>query len=148
MSNYLKNRSLDLIQTFYDHCTRERGPLKKILETYNRSRLGDFWGRRKNLKGDYLVEGHSYRSDTSPVTSHKSSTPPVFFSNFYFSLLHGAMTGSILGKTRYGVISKTVPGPPSYYFLLSTMKYVWNRSGIVSFSVLKSSILEKKGWGK
>ena len=47
------------------------------------SRLGDFWGRRKKLKGEYLVEGHSYRSDTSRVTSHQSSTPSVFFSNFY-----------------------------------------------------------------
>ena len=83
MSNYLKNRSLDLIQTFYDHCTRERGPLKKFLETYNMCRLGDFWGRRKKLKGEYLVEGHSYRSDTSRFTSHESSTPSVFFSNFY-----------------------------------------------------------------
>ena len=46
-------------------------------------RLGDFWGRRKNLKIEYLVEGHSYRSDTSPVTRHRSSTPSVFFWNFY-----------------------------------------------------------------
>ena len=83
MSNYLKNRSLDLIQTFYDHCTHERGPLKKFLETSELGRLGDFWGRRKKLKGEYLVEGHSYRSDTSRVTSHQSSTPSVFFSNFY-----------------------------------------------------------------
>ena len=33
MSYYLKNGSLDLIPTFYDHCIRERGPLKKFLET-------------------------------------------------------------------------------------------------------------------
>ena len=84
MSNYLKNGSLDLIQTFYDHCTIWTRPPKKIFGNFwYRIRLGDFWGRRKNLKGEYLVEGHSYRSDTSRVTSHRSSTPSVFFSNFY-----------------------------------------------------------------
>ena len=35
MSNYLKNRSLDLIPTLYNHCTPERGPLKKFLGTYD-----------------------------------------------------------------------------------------------------------------
>ena len=47
------------------------------------SRLGDFSPRRNKLNGEYLVEGHSHRSDTSRVTSHQSSTLSVFFSNFY-----------------------------------------------------------------
>ena len=79
MSYYLKNGSLDLIPTFLRSLHSWTRPLKKIFWKLIRSRLGDFWGRRKKLKGEYLVEGHSYRSDTSRVTSHRSSTPSVFF---------------------------------------------------------------------
>ena len=43
MSSYLKNGSLDLIQTSYDQCIHERGPLRKILETLNRP-IGRFLG--------------------------------------------------------------------------------------------------------
>ena len=42
-----------------------------------------------------------------------------YFFQIFILTVHAAMTSSILGKTRYGVISVTVPGPPSHYFLLS-----------------------------
>ena len=54
MSNYLKNGSLDLIQTFYDHCIRERGPLKKFLETYYWADWEIFGVEEKNWKANIL----------------------------------------------------------------------------------------------
>ena len=70
-----------------------------------------------------------------------------YFFKIFISTAYGAMTGLIFGKTRYGVISRPVPGPPSYYFLLSTMKYVWNRMGLCTHG-LEILNFGKKGWGK
>ena len=70
-----------------------------------------------------------------------------YFFQIFILTVHAAMTSSILGKTRYGVISRPVPGPPSYYFLLSTMTYVWNEVGL-GFLGLEILNFAKKGWGK
>ena len=43
MSYYLKNSLFYIIQTFYDHCTHERGRLKKFFETSDRP-IGRFLG--------------------------------------------------------------------------------------------------------
>ena len=69
------------------------------------------------------------------------------FFQIFILTVHAAMTSSILGKTRYGVISTAVPGPPSHYFLLSMMTYVWNRVGL-GIDVLEILNFGKKGWGK
>ena len=49
-----------------------------------------------------------------------------YFFEIFILTVHDAMTSSIFGKTRYGVISVTFLGSPSHYFLLSTMQRVWN----------------------
>ena len=57
------------------------------------------------------------------------------------------MTGSILGKTRYGVISKSREGSLLWYFLLLKMKYVLNRVGLCTEGP-EILIFQKTGWGK
>ena len=121
-------------------------PPKKFLETLYRSRLGDFWGRRKKLKGEYLVEGHSYRSDTSPVTSHQSSTPSVFFSNFYS---HCSRCNDVINfgeNPLWGNFQTSFQGPPSLFSILSMMN-MFEIEWDWQLTVLKSSILEKKVGG-
>ena len=106
-------------------------------------RLGDFWGRRKKLKGEYLVEGHSYRSDTSRVTSHRSSTPPVFFSNFYFHCLRSNDGVNFGENPIWGNFHNSTRSAPLIIFF-SRWWHMFEMKWGLGTTVLKSSILEKK----
>ena len=70
-----------------------------------------------------------------------------YFFQIFILTVHAAMTSSILGKTRYGVISVPLSGCPSHYFLLSMMTYVWNEVGLCTHG-LEILNFGKKGWGK
>ena len=146
MSYYLKNGSLDLIQTFYDHCIRERGPLKKFLETYYGADWEIFGVEEKNWKANILSRVIVIVATLRQLLATNHLHLQYFFQIFILTV-HAAMTSSILGKTRYGVISRPVSGSPSHYFLLSTMTYVWNEVGLGTDG-LEILNFGKKGWGK
>ena len=121
-------------------------PPKKIFWNFWWADWEIFWVEEKNWKANILSRVIVIVATLRELLAINYLHLQYFFKIFILTV-HAAMTSSILGKTRYGVISKTLPGCPSHYFLLSMMTYVWNEVGS-RFLDLEILNFWKKGWGK
>ena len=121
-------------------------PPKKILGNFYISDWEIFGVEEKIWKANILS-----RVIVIVATLRESLATNHLHLQYFFQIciltVHAAMTSSILGKTRYGVISVPLPGCPSHYFLLSMMTYVWNEVGL-GIDGLEILNFGKKGWGK
>ena len=147
MSNYLKNGSLDIVPTFRRSLPISwRGPLYKNSGNFICADWEIFGVEEKIWKANILSRVIVIVA-TLPSLLATDHLHLQYFFQIFILTVHAAMTSSILGKTRYGVISKPLVGSPYHFFAIFNSEWVRNRVGLCT-SGLEILIFWKSGWGK